>query len=117
MRGVIIVMMLFSCKQPMKEYNETPYIVVLGIAQDAGFPQAGCNKDCCKKAWLDPQIRKNVSCIAIVDPVSNKQWLFDATPDIKFQLNMLENISNINPLSGVFLTHAHIGHYTGLMHM
>ena len=86
----------------MKENKESPYIVVLGIAQDAGFPQAGCNKECCKKAWLDPQIRKSVSCIALVDPVSKKQWLFDATPDIKFQLNMLENISNINPLSGVF---------------
>ena len=116
MRGLIVVVMLFSCQQPMKENKESPYIVVLGIAQDAGFPQAGCNKECCKKAWLDPQIRKSVSCIALVDPVSKKQWLFDATPDIKFQLNMLENISNINPLSGVFLTHAHIGHYTGLMH-
>lgn len=109
-------MMLFSCNQPMKENTEIPYIVVLGIAQDAGYPQAGCNKDCCKKAWSDPAKRKNVSCIALVDPVSKEQWLFDATPDIKFQLYMLEKISEINSLSGVFLTHAHIGHYTGLMH-
>ena len=49
MRGLIVVVMLFSCQQPMKENKESPYIVVLGIAQDAGFPQAGCNKECCKK--------------------------------------------------------------------
>ena len=28
---------------------------------------------------------------------------------------MLNDISKITNLSGVFLTHAHIGHYTGLM--
>jgi len=100
----------------MKKKN-TPYIVVLGIAQDAGYPQAGCNKDCCNEAWDNPSKRRNVSCLSLVDPISKEQWLFDATPDIKFQLQLLENKSEINNLSGLFLTHAHIGHYTGLMHL
>lgn len=112
---LIITMFFIMCNTNTKEISN-PYVVVLGIAQDAGFPQANCNKKCCAKAWEDVKFRRNVSCLALVDPISKQQWLFDATPDIKFQLNILESISNINPLSGVFLTHAHIGHYTGLMH-
>ena len=112
----IIILTTLACNKPMKENEKNPYIVVLGVAQDAGYPQAGCNKDCCKDAWEDPAKRKNVSCLALVDPINKEQWLFDATPDVKFQLQLLEKKSRINPLSGVFLTHAHMGHYTGLMH-
>ena len=58
-----------------------PYIIVLGTAQDAGYPQANCNKKCCIDAWEDLNNKKFVSCIALVDPASNEQWIFDATPD------------------------------------
>ena len=112
----IIILATLACNKSMKKNEKTPYVVVLGVAQDAGYPQAGCNKDCCKDAWEDPAKRKNVSCLALVDPLSKEQWIFDATPDVKFQLQLLEKKSGINPLSGVFLTHAHMGHYTGLMH-
>ena len=112
----IIILATLACNKPMKENEKNPYIVVLGVAQDAGYPQAGCNKDCCKDAWENPAKRKNVSCLALVDPISKEQWIFDATPDVKFQLQLLGKKSGINPLSGVFLTHAHMGHYTGLMH-
>ena len=112
----IIILATLACNKPMKENEKTPYIIVLGVAQDAGYPQAGCNKDCCKDAWENPAKRKNVSCLALVDPISKEQWIFDATPDVKFQLQLLGKKSGINPLSGVFLTHAHMGHYTGLMH-
>ena len=113
---IIIILATLACDKPMKENEKNPYIVVLGVAQDAGYPQAGCNKDCCKDAWENPAKRKNVSCLALVDPISKEQWIFDATPDVKFQLQLLGKKSGINPLSGVFLTHAHMGHYTGLMH-
>ena len=112
----IIILVTLSCNKPMKKNEKNPYVVVLGVAQDAGYPQAGCSKDCCKDAWENPEKRKNVSCLALVDPISKEQWIFDATPDVKFQLQLLEKNSGINPLSGVFLTHAHMGHYTGLMH-
>ena len=99
----------------MNKTPENPYVIVLGIAQDAGYPQANCNKICCQKAWENSKYIRNVSCIGLVDPISKEQWIFDVTPDIKRQLNLLEKISKINPLSGAFLTHAHIGHYTGLI--
>lgn len=93
-----------------------PYIIVLGIAQDGGFPQAGCKKDCCREAWTNPSARRMVSCIAVVDPVSRQSWVFDATPDFRMQLQMLESNTQ-STLSGIFLTHGHIGHYTGLMQL
>lgn len=91
-----------------------PYLHVLGVAQDAGFPQIACKKDCCKAAWEDPNVRKRVSCLGLVQPSAQKAWLFDATPSIKTQVQELEKE---NELAGIFLTHAHMGHYTGLMHL
>ncbi|MEK7254610.1 MAG: MBL fold metallo-hydrolase [Bacteroidota bacterium] len=96
-----------------------PFVLVLGIAQDAGFPQAGCQKDCCRAAWRQPQKRRMVSCLALVDPAAGEAWLFDATPDFPEQLHRLENVLPQKPvrLAGIFLTHAHVGHYSGLMHL
>lgn len=110
----IIIFFLFTSFHPKKE--EQPYIVVLGIAQDAGYPQIGCNKECCKKVYEGKTKRQMVSCIAIVDPVSKQKWIIDATPDLPEQMKLLDSIQP-GDLSGIFLTHAHIGHYTGLMYL
>ncbi|MBO6650565.1 MAG: pyrroloquinoline quinone biosynthesis protein PqqB, partial [Balneola sp.] len=41
-----------------------------------------------------------------------------ATPDLKDQLHAVqESAGTSEDPSGIFLTHAHIGHYTGLMHL
>ncbi|MBI1226101.1 MAG: pyrroloquinoline quinone biosynthesis protein PqqB [Bacteroidetes bacterium] len=98
---------------------ESPFVVVLGIAQDAGYPQADCDKSCCKPAWEQPQFRRMVSCIAVIDPLSEQYWLVDATPDFAEQQHIAKHIlpgKELN-LAGIFLTHAHIGHYTGLMYL
>lgn len=98
---------------PLSETNLT----ILGIAQDAGFPQANCQKGCCAKVWNGEVARKRVSCIALVDPQQQKAWIFDATPDFKDQWYALEKLYPGIELAGIFLTHAHMGHYTGLMHL
>ena len=69
--------------------EESPYIVVLGIAQDGGLPHAGCIKKCCEKLWITGENEK-VSSIGIVDPKTGQSWLIDATPDFASQLNILE---------------------------
>lgn len=96
---------------------QKPYVVVLGIAQAAGIPQIGCDSPFCQKAWKDAKLRQMVSSIALVDPRSKERWIFDATPDLPAQFQLLkETTGNFsNSLTGIFLTHAHIGHYTGLM--
>lgn len=99
---------------------DDPYIVVLGIAQDAGYPQAACKKECCQAVWLDPSRRRFVSSLAIVDPESKQRWLIDCTPSFPDQLQLLDQMAEPagNPgITGVFLTHAHIGHYAGLIHL
>lgn len=93
-----------------------PFLVVLGVAQDAGFPQAGCQKECCRLAWLEPQRRQWVSCLAVVDPASGRAWVLDATPSYSDQAHYLETVVGAK-VAGIFLTHAHIGHYTGLMQL
>jgi pyrroloquinoline quinone biosynthesis protein B len=96
--------------------KKKPFLIVLGVAQDGGFPQAGCKKSCCEKSWINPNKREYVSCVAWVDPIRKKYWLFDATPDMPEQMNYLSEKYNVE-LAGIFLTHAHIGHYTGLTHL
>jgi pyrroloquinoline quinone biosynthesis protein B len=97
----------------------SPYILVLGIAQDAGAPQIGCQSPFCKRAWKNPKLRQMVSSLALVEPNENKRWIFDATPDLPAQFQLLKEITKdfSNNLDGIFLTHAHIGHYTGLMYL
>jgi pyrroloquinoline quinone biosynthesis protein B len=96
-----------------------PYVAVLGVAQDAGVPQMGCQTPFCLRARQDPRLRKMVSSIAVVDPDSGERWIFDATPDLPDQFDLLKRITGdrSNRLDGIFLTHAHIGHYTGLMYL
>lgn len=94
-----------------------PYIVVLGIAQDAGYPQAACQKACCQRVWEGKAKAKMVSCLALVDPEAKQAWLFDATPSFREQWQALQRAVPGIELAGIFLTHAHIGHYTGLMQL
>ena len=89
-----------------------PYTVVLGIAQDGGIPQAGCRKSCCTSGRLE-----RVSSLAIVDPAAHRWWLIDATPNFPAQLAAMATEAPACSLAGIFLTHAHIGHYTGLMYL
>jgi pyrroloquinoline quinone biosynthesis protein B len=97
-----------------------PYVIVLGIAQDGGYPQAGCRKACCERAWRDPERARYVSCIAIVDPATKQRWIVDATPDFPDQLRLLDTVAPVERgpgIEGLFLTHGHIGHYAGLIHL
>ena len=97
----------------------SPYVLVLGTGQDAGVPQMGCDSPCCREVWANARFRQMVSSIALVDPDSRERWIFDATPDLPDQFEMLKVATRdrTNRIDGIFLTHAHIGHYTGLMYL
>ncbi len=97
-----------------------PFVIVLGVAQDGGAPQAGCRRECCAGRWDDPTLRLRVACLGIVDPQTSQRWMIDATPDFPAQLRALGAAAP--PVegglsAGILLTHAHIGHYTGLIHL
>jgi len=116
---VLSVLLFLSCHLRKKEQRKNdPYLVVLGIAQDAGYPQAGCTKECCVKYWEGIEDRKNVTCLGLVIPAEKKLYLFEATPDFTRQWQMLKETSRLADKKVpdcIFLTHAHMGHYTGLI--
>jgi pyrroloquinoline quinone biosynthesis protein B len=97
--------------------DDAPYLLVLGVAQDAGYPQAGCYAAHCLPGWEDPGLRRGAVSLGLVDPTTGQKYLFEATPDLPEQLYELERAapSQRYELGGIFITHAHIGHYTGLM--
>ena len=97
--------------------NDEPYLYVLGVAQDAGYPQAGCYQAHCMPGWEDPSLRRGATSIALIDPAAKTKYLFEATPNLPAQLYALEKEapSEDYTFDGVFLTHAHMGHYAGLM--
>jgi pyrroloquinoline quinone biosynthesis protein B len=98
--------------------DTAPYLYVLGVAQDAGYPQAGCYRPHCLPGWAQSELRRTVVSLGLVDPGAGRKYLFEATPNLPEQLYELQTIAPDNEytLGGVFLTHAHIGHYTGLMY-
>lgn len=89
-----------------------PYVVVLGVAQDGGVPQAGSD--------AVVRVERKVVSLAVVEPETGRRWLFDCSPDFPEQLRTLDAVAPVTErpgLAGIFLTHAHVGHYTGLMYL
>ncbi len=111
--GLGLSLSLAACADTPPIANCTANLFVLGTAQDAGKPQIGQHGD---PAWRDGALIRTASSLALVDTADNQFYLFDATPDIKFQLYALAQYSNQpdTKLAGVFLTHGHMGHYLGL---
>ncbi len=112
------IALFLLCLPAISLADSEVYIQVLGIAQDAGYPQTNCYQPHCMRAWEDKKLRRLASSIAVVDATLKRKYLFDATPDMREQLYELHKSAPDNEytLDGVFLTHAHMGHYTGLMH-
>lgn len=123
--GSIIAMLLGGCGQFGAETEISIHpdrsvcsieLIVLGAGQDAGAPQIGNPQD---PAWEDPSLKLTPTSVAIVDHDAGQRYLFEATPRITAQLNLLDKLApgagDSLSVSGVFLTHAHIGHYAGLM--
>ena len=124
MRRVISAYLVFvlAALAASGEERVAPYVLVLGTAQDGGIPHLGGHAAPDEAARRDPSLRRTVASLLIVDPASGKRWLVDATPDVAAQLERADAVapprkveSGRPPiLDGVFLTHAHIGHYLGL---
>ncbi len=115
----LLLVLGISCSQS-SENTDPPspqFITVLGIAQDAGFPQAGCENANCMQYWEGKTEARYPTSLGLIDSETGQQWLFEATPDFKYQLHELQKASGQKELSGIFITHAHIGHYTGLVNL
>ncbi|MEL6989172.1 MAG: MBL fold metallo-hydrolase, partial [Bacteroidota bacterium] len=117
----LFLIFLISCNNAVDSNieikNSGLELMVVGTAQDAGFPQMNCFKDCCKDAQGDPSKEVWVSCLSVIDHENKTYYFFDATPDFDKQNDFIKSKFPSYKLDGIFLTHAHIGHYTGLMYL
>ncbi|QDH78871.1 MBL fold metallo-hydrolase [Echinicola soli] len=129
----ILIITLLACSRPQKypvaeasditkAQLDIPQqsIILLGTIQDGGSPHIGCQKSCCKDLFKTPGPSRMVISLGLYDQHAQKKYLFEATPDIAQQLKMLKNFGQEFPSEmpdGIFLTHGHIGHYTGLMYL
>ena len=102
----------------------SPFALVLGTAQDGGLPQIGGDADQDRAARNDPKLRRLVASLLLVDPGSDERFLIDATPDLREQVDLADRFaprpkSTTRPplFEAIALTHAHVGHYTGLMQL
>jgi pyrroloquinoline quinone biosynthesis protein B len=113
-----VFFLLSSFAYATTELEDTVSLVVLGVAQDAGYPQINCYKPHCMPGWENPENRRKATSLALIDQSTKQKFLFEATPDIKQQLYQLHLFASDTEysLDGIFLTHGHMGHYTGLMH-
>lgn len=116
---IIYVFSFLSCSEQIKksnQYSDEVVLKVLGTIQDGGIPHMGCSKECCTNYFENKSIRIGVSSIGVSNFKYETNYIVDTTPDVNFQLQAL--IGNTNPsekLDGIFLTHAHMGHYAGLL--
>mgnify|MGYP003146098151 FL=1 len=124
---VLFALLVLSCTNSVSEIisseendviTETS-LVILGTIQDAGSPHIACKKACCAGLFNSPDSLRKVVSLGLIDPNNNKSFLFEATPDITTQTKKLKQLAdNNNELpDGIFVTHAHIGHYSGLMYL
>lgn len=83
---------------------------ILGSAQDGGLPQVGAghpNDDAARSGAIQS---RTASSVAVAS--DGATLLLDASVDLRAQLAA----TGIIP-SGIALTHAHMGHYAGLLHL
>ena len=125
-----LIFTIFSCSEKPKPQQipklnpkdslKNTSIIILGTVQDAGSPQIGCKKECCANLFQNPDKNRQVTSLGLIDTENQKTYMFEATPDIGAQMKMISEYkteSGKELVDGIFLTHAHIGHYTGLMYL
>jgi len=126
--GAVATALLLGAAFSLEAQNEPrgvdPFTVVLGTAQHGGMPQIGGPAPEDETARRDPTRRRLVASLLIVDPASSERFLIDATPDLPAQTEIADRLAprpkaaTRPPLfDAIVLTHAHVGHYAGLLHL
>ena len=117
----IFLSFFLSCQTSNKNTESTNKDVtlkILGTIQDGGMPHLGCSKKCCANYYNQGFSKKRVVSLGISNIKYNKHYLIEASPDINHQLkDLLQDNNPSKSLDGIFLTHAHMGHYSGLLNL
>lgn len=103
------------------EANSRYELIVLGVAQDGGAPHLGCTRDFCNML-REKGITVYPASVAIHDRQTGELTLIEATPAIEAQIAFLHRLTGVTPeprrpVDRILLTHAHVGHYAGLIQL
>ncbi len=97
-------------------------VFILGSAQDGGLPQLGARAEPDLQARGQATRRRLGPSICVL-AADGRTLLIDVSPDIKLQESRLLRVGtyaarphHVNPFDTILLTHAHMGHYAGLVH-
>jgi pyrroloquinoline quinone biosynthesis protein B len=97
-------------------------VFVLGSAQDGGLPQLGSRGAASRRARRQPRHRRLAPSLAVVAE-DGHTLLVDVSPDVVQQETQLLDTPryagrpiDAPPADAILLTHAHMGHYAGLVH-
>lgn len=98
-------------------------VIVLGSAQDGGFPQWDCNCVNCQLSRSGELRFRLRSSLALEDDLGNI-IILDASPDLKHQVDVIGSSrqrigricsDRVSPIDAILITHAHWGHVMGLL--
>ena len=91
-------------------------VTILGIAQDAGIPQAGCSCERCSNAHDNPELKRYPVSIG-VEGLDGSKHLIEVTKNLSEQLRLWSG-NNIEQKifipDSVTITHLHLGHIEGI---
>ena len=74
---LIFYILTYSCaseKETEITIKPDQFIKVLGIAQDAGYPQINCDKVCCQAYYNGEESKKMVSSLGLVDLETKRKY-------------------------------------------
>lgn len=122
---ILAILIITACQKKEQPNNkvqpiEHTSLIILGTLQDGGMPHIGCKKDCCKEKFKHPDSSKKVVSLGLIDVETKRTYIFESSPDFPTQLKALQKRASFpskETPDGIFLTHAHIGHYSGLMYL
>jgi pyrroloquinoline quinone biosynthesis protein B len=122
---VFLLLVLSACMTGEHRVSPPPskddcFLIILGITQDGGYPHAGCQRECCRLVFSGKQKPKLPVSLGLVDRRAGKIFMLEASPAFAEQWRRLQEIAGFQDKrvpDGIFVTHAHIGHYTGLMQL
>ena len=110
-KNLFIVLLIFCASNLQAQAK----VVVLGTVQDGGAPHIMCSKSCCTNLSPEEKAARKVTALGLSFGTTD-YYLFEASPDITLQMQQMNALGHLN-LAGIFLTHAHIGHYMGLLYL
>ena len=89
-------------------------VTVLGNAQDGGYPQVGCMKECCAKARVDSTLSRMPVSLGLKGK-DGSTHMIEASRMMSEQFSLWSSLGSLDwPPSSFSLTHAHLGHIDGL---